>query len=149
MRCCQNVIFEHTVVKLTWSIVGKFPWAWNLTYRFSSRNLCPQQWRSQICLLFGLQAYVGNKIQSIFLGNIPWEEREWIWMVPCQIIDSFFILSYTLSENYRKCLIPYCDFGELLKTQNLLSISVTRQFNFNRTKNWWKCQNWKAQMRHF
>ena len=38
----------------------------------------------------------------------------------------------------KKCLI-WANF--FLKTWSFQSNSVTRQVNFNRTKNWWKCQN--------
>ena len=41
------------------------------------------------------------------------------------------------------------DFGEFLKTWSLLSKSVTRHFNFNRTNIGGKCQNTKIEMRHF
>ena len=41
------------------------------------------------------------------------------------------------------------NFGEFLKTWSLRSNSVTRQVNFNRTKNGGKCQNSKLEMRHF
>ena len=38
-------------------------------------------------------------------------------------------------------------FGQFLKTWSLLSNSVTSQFY--KDKYWWKCQNWKVQMRLF
>ena len=38
------------------------------------------------------------------------------------------------------------NFGDFLKTLSLLSNSVTRQVNFNKTKIFGKCQNWKTEM---
>ena len=55
---------------------------------------------------------------------------------------------FTEFENRRKSLIRHCERSEL-HLHFEWSNSVTRQVNFNRTKNCWKCQNSKIQMRHF
>ena len=52
-------------------------------------------------------------------------------------------------DNSSSKMPKMVNFGDFLKTWNLRSNSVTRQVTFNRTKIVRKCQNWKAQMRHF
>ena len=112
------------------------------------------------CQLSGLTDVYELNSTHFFSTILRWLSSKWIkfFKIPTQCLKitekvSFNIASeasyiYNLSGQklIKKAKNWLVLFGGFLTTWSLRSNSVTRQVNFNKTKFFGKCQNWKTEM---
>ena len=79
--------------------------------------------------------------------TLSFEKYHGVWKSQKKSHSTFYV--YNLNGQKFIKMPKMFHFVEFLKTRRLLSNSVTRQVNLNRTKMSAKFQNWKVQMWHF
>ena len=143
MNLAKNEILK---MRIFWNM-----WFWTCDFLDKMCIFAPV-WKIIIAFLGQL-----SKIHEIFIASLCtnyWTQGQ-IKTFLARCLKSTEKVSFDIASYVNllsgKCLkMPeIVNFGDFLKTWNLLSNCVTRQVSFNRTKIDEKCQNSKIPIRHF